>query len=1491
MYRSGAAERRPYDQTEDNDVFYDTVDNDNPDCVVVGVRRPHCDSQGGDPTPVLPPENDPAPPHEDDPALTSPHDNDPTPATPHGDPAPALLHKDDPAPALLHKDGPAPALTLAHDDPAPALPHKDGPAPTLAHDDPAPALPHKDGPAPTLAHDDPAPALPHTDGPAPTLAHDDPAPALPHKDGPAPTLAHDDPAPALPHKDGPAPTLAHDDPAPALTRKDGPAPTLAHDDPAPSLPHKYGPSLAQLLALPHEPAPDPGLSYKYGPSLAHEGAPAPGLTHKDGPSLAQLREGAPALAQQVEGYQMDTKPHRLEWSDLTPRAKPELISMEWECDVDDPFEQALAKRYRQTTAKAESQTSTSEDDEAQALLQSMKKLKTDGGQHDRKAQEKHYQDKEREQDKEHYTKILQDTLHDHEGKSGSIQHHTSEEESYVRTMQHEMDRKDKEERDEVTRTLQHYPDEERDEVRRTLEDYKKERDEVRRTLQNYGDKEKEVTRTLQNYKDEENNEVKRTLQHYGDEEKDEVKRTLQHYGDEEKDEVKRTLQHYGDEEKDEVKRTLQHYGYEEKDEVKRTLQHYGDEEKDEVKRTLQHYGDEEKDEVKRTLQHYGDEEKDEVKRTLQHYGDEEREEVKRTLQHYGDEEKDEVKRTLQHYGYEEREEVKRTLQDYQDEENDENERIWQQYHSEEKDEAERAQHPNKEKNPIGRLHQHHIDEDEDGTALHRNAEYNAAEKGNEDAAKQLLDAEENEGRDNSTLQNATDEEEQMDTDEDKKEEEMSQLRLTLEGQDSSMSTRDQDNQQPQVQDKAARSAQGGHRSRESSSDNRRPWRNQHSSGEDSNYGSPSRHQYSWSHRSIPQQSRSPWTQRQGQYYNSGHYYKNSDNSHYSGALNDGFPSNTEDASGALTPEDLAQVLVECSSFRSTFSNLFEYNFFGRESVQQVAAAHTQVFHLDRIGVQLQPQIKLCQAYPSPKGCIQGLTCQDLHLCNTYISGWCLEKPCSLGHSLFTNHNKAIFEKFCLGNLPPHRLKKLLHHLVSTAAPASSRLDVCQAYNRGGCDRADCQALHLCLSFVVGRGRCGRSNCLLNHNPNTSDCCRLLTAHGISVNETIMDIIVALLSANPALATATMPSTPARTPNTQADVTVPSTAARPPNIWGSDGGAVFKKPSTFFDKVKQKFGLNDNSSTNNTRQESHSQRSRGSAAHYQSDDSEDTTEAGAVGGQKPTKSSNGNVPKRHVGKHSSSDRSPPDRTGGIQRTVWAYHRQGNVRLSEICRFSLEKVCRKEDEGCPRLHSSRPFHWQVSDGKGQHSWLNIPGTIVSCLESAFCDPAKNGLRLPPLSQAQLRHLENVLDQDSWYANFEAMVLTNLDCSKVVAVRRLCVQDGAPAPYSKSRTLNWYFCDINGKWIKYGQADTTGQAGRASNLTSADIENHYLASPSKPLSFKVAQQRYHINFDAMTQINEATKVHRAVRRRPQLYVDASAQKTPTGTGATSSMHKKKQ
>lgn len=29
--------------------------------------------------------------------------------------------------------------------------------------------------------------------------------------------------------------------------------------------------------------------------------------------------------------------------------------MEWECDVDDPFEQALAKRYRQTTAKAESQ--------------------------------------------------------------------------------------------------------------------------------------------------------------------------------------------------------------------------------------------------------------------------------------------------------------------------------------------------------------------------------------------------------------------------------------------------------------------------------------------------------------------------------------------------------------------------------------------------------------------------------------------------------------------------------------------------------------------------------------------------------------------------------------------------------------------------------------------------------------------------------------------------------------------------------------------------------------------------------------------------------------------------------------------------------------------------------------------------------------------------------------------------------------------------------
>ena len=599
----------------------------------------------------------------------------------------------------------------------------------------------------------------------------------------------------------------------------------------------------------------------------------------------------------------------------------------------------------------------------------------------------------------------------------------------------------------------------------------------------------------------------------------------------------------------------------------------------------------------------------------------------------------------------------------------------------------------------------------------------------------------------------------------------------------------------------------------------------------------------------PYHSGSYWNQKQEQYNPSKYYHGGRGDTLDASASNSVYTNYDKGERSILEPEQLVGVLAKRPTFHATLISLFQYHFFAPESVRQVVAAFPCIFHMNWDGVQLQPQIRLCRAHLSARGCTNGPSCRELHVCSTYISSWCSESPCPYGHSLHTEHNKAVFKMFSLEHLQVTYLKRLLRYLIPAVTPSSGCLDVCRDYNNGQCDKTDCQALHLCLRFVVGRAKCDQPKCDLNHNPfNDPTCCLLLTIHGISVNETIMDIIMTLLSANPNLVTA--------------GATKPLLLSQ--SLIGSRAIVNDSNPRTqksFFDRAKQVFGVNGNPLKKVDSSVSHTRESRGSM-------DMDTSDTRSVKSKGSGQGSGNKAVHRQDRRHPSNSTSPSSGAQGGRQTVWNYHHTGNVNITEICRFSVEGICLKEDKGCMRLHASQPFHWQVCQLKGQDSWFNLPGALVTCLELAFCNPAKNGVKLPALNPGQLQRLKEVLDQDTWYANFEAMVLTNSDYSKVVALRRLCVQAGAAPKHAKACTFSWFFCDVKGSWVKYGQADTTGQASQKSNITSANIEAHYLLRPDVPLSFKVSQFTYLINFGSMIQTNQTTKVQRAVRRRPDLH-----------------------
>lgn len=225
------------------------------------------------------------------------------------------------------------------------------------------------------------------------------------------------------------------------------------------------------------------------------------------------------------------------------------------------------------------------------------------------------------------------------------------------------------------------------------------------------------------------------------------------------------------------------------------------------------------------------------------------------------------------------------------------------------------------------------------------------------------------------------------------------------------------------------------------------------------------------------------------------------NPHYGGA-------------GHVTPHLLVESLANFPTFSASLLQLMEDVNLHPLSVREVTSSYPQIFHLNGEIVELKPQISMCIAHSGPQGCVRRSTCNNLHICPDYVLGWCHDKSCALGHKWHTDHNISVLKPFSLEHLQLPKLRKLVQSLSKMSSPG--HLEVCHNYNEGGCSQTDCDALHVCRSYVTGLTRCSIGGCQLNHDLFSPDCCHLLRTHGLSTNEAPRDIVLALLAANPTL---------------------------------------------------------------------------------------------------------------------------------------------------------------------------------------------------------------------------------------------------------------------------------------------------------------------------------------------------------------------------------------
>lgn len=547
----------------------------------------------------------------------------------------------------------------------------------------------------------------------------------------------------------------------------------------------------------------------------------------------------------------------------------------------------------------------------------------------------------------------------------------------------------------------------------------------------------------------------------------------------------------------------------------------------------------------------------------------------------------------------------------------------------------------------------------------------------------------------------------------------------------------------------------------------------------------------------------------------------------------------------VTPHLLVECLSEFPSFTANLLLLKEKMNAQLESILEVASKNSKLFCTNSNRVQLKPQISMCNSHCGSQGCQNRSSCSDLHICPKYVYLCCRVSNCPLGHKWTTDHNMYILKSLCLENLSFPTLRKLVQLVSKQEFSDVGKLDVCRRYNEGHCNQPDCEALHICMTYITGLTRCSRVDCQLSHNLQSNWCFQLLRYHGLPTNETSRDIVMALLTSNGTLAK-TQQSLRKEIKEQQetSDETVKNGQITKPDEKLPEKDQIISK-----DDHVSKVAVGSNSNIK------------------ESSSSEQNTENNSTNITPPITSrtfeSKDNIVETEQSPDSAQTTPKPICLG----TMWSHDLEGDVPIPEICYDSVEGVCKYEKTGCQRLHASKHYHWQFCE-QGGH-WTNLQLNHVNCLERSFCDPAQDDVYLPQLDPSTLdrsvRNLLILMGRHTWIANFKDLILTNPSKQKTFELRRLCTESTSEQVI-KAAHFVWYFLDNNKTWVQYGKADTSGATHLISKITTDDIEQHYQLKKTVPLVFNNSRFTYCLNPTTMKQVNLKTKMIRDVRRRPE-------------------------
>ncbi|MPC11923.1 Poly [ADP-ribose] polymerase 12 [Portunus trituberculatus] len=235
--------------------------------------------------------------------------------------------------------------------------------------------------------------------------------------------------------------------------------------------------------------------------------------------------------------------------------------------------------------------------------------------------------------------------------------------------------------------------------------------------------------------------------------------------------------------------------------------------------------------------------------------------------------------------------------------------------------------------------------------------------------------------------------------------------------------------------------------------------------------------------------------------------------------------------------------------------------------------------------------------------------------------------------------------------------------------------------------------------------------------------------------------------------------------------------------------------------------------------------------------------------------------------------------GKKATIKSTDFCGDVEIPEICIYSVNNKCMNEKKGCKYLHAKSLFHWQVEKDK---KWYNFCIFQSKALESAYRDVSKNSITMPNIDTTKLvtddKNILEILGPNTWRANFRDMCISD-PTGKQLKIRRVSTPSSALSGLPQATVYDWYFEDEQGKWIRYGNVNSSGKQDFVCNITSEDIEKQYVTDSFTTMVISNNRFKYKIDFAAMTQTNLSSSKVREIRRRP---IRLAYQNTATTTAA---------